>query len=49
MQNLPNFKYYPDPIKGGSISESEKTCEVCNKKRGYVRWTGMIRPESSEL
>ncbi len=34
MQNLPNFKYYPDPIKGGSISESEKTCEVCNKKRG---------------
>lgn len=34
--DLPQFKYHPDPLKTGSVVESEEICECCNKPRGYV-------------
>ena len=33
---LPKFTYFPDPIKVGSIEASEKSCECCGEKRGYI-------------
>ena len=34
--DLPHFKYHPDPIKTGSVKESDEPCECCEKARGYV-------------
>ena len=34
--DLPEFRYHPDPIATGSIVPSEETCECCGKERGYV-------------
>src|SRR5216683_2326627 len=33
---LPTFRYHPDPIRSGSIVESEKKCRCCRQVRGYV-------------
>lgn len=45
---LPKFKYHPDPIKTGSVVESEEFCECCGKKRGFIYKGSMYtrhRPE----
>lgn len=34
--DLPIFRYHPDPIRSGSIVESDVECECCGKSRGYV-------------
>ena len=34
--SLPTFRYHPDPIRSGSIVESEKKCRCCRQARGYV-------------
>lgn len=31
---LPTFKYHPDPVKSGSIQESETECLCCERQRG---------------
>lgn len=36
MLELPIFKYFPNPIKLGSISKSNITCECCKTNRGYI-------------
>lgn len=36
MADFPTFKYHPDPIKTGSVIESDMTCIVCEQKRGYI-------------
>jgi len=41
---LPNFKYHPDPIKTGSIEESDTICECCGESRGYI-YTGPVFSE----
>ena len=33
---LPTFKYNPNPIKLGVITEEETICPVCEKKRDFV-------------
>ena len=33
---LPKFKYHPDPIKTGSVVESDETCDCCQKQTGYI-------------
>jgi len=33
---LPKFKYNPNPIETECLEKSDKTCEICNKKRGYI-------------
>lgn len=33
---LPDFKYHPDPIGTGSIEKSENECLCCGVKRGYI-------------
>jgi uncharacterized protein CbrC (UPF0167 family) len=45
---LPEFKYFPDPIKAGSIEASEKECECCSKKRGYIYTGTMYTPNNVE-
>ena len=34
--NLPEYRYHPDPISTGSITESEATCRSCGQARGYI-------------
>src|SRR5215207_3366213 len=33
---LPTFKYHPDPLATGMVRESDETCVVCGRRRGYV-------------
>jgi uncharacterized protein CbrC (UPF0167 family) len=33
---LPDFRYHPDPLRTGSIKESDAVCIVCKQARGYV-------------
>ena len=33
---LPRFRYYPDPVAGGSVERSPKTCTACGQARGYI-------------
>ena len=41
---LPQFRYHPDPIRSGSIVESDKKCKCCRKARGYI-YTGPVYAE----
>jgi uncharacterized protein CbrC (UPF0167 family) len=34
--SLPAFKYHPDPVATGAVSESSETCACCGQARGYV-------------
>jgi uncharacterized protein CbrC (UPF0167 family) len=36
LEELPRFKYHPDPIKTGVIEKSDAICPCCNKARGYT-------------
>jgi uncharacterized protein len=36
---LPRFRYHPDPLGSGAISESDNACECCGEVRGYA-YTG---------
>ena len=36
MQQLPAFRYHPDPLDTGSIVPSDATCRSCGQPRGYV-------------
>lgn len=41
---LPTFRYHPDPVKSGSVVESDGECRVCGKSRGYI-YTGPVYSE----
>lgn len=34
--NLPFFRYHPDPVASGSISESGETCACCERSTGWI-------------
>ncbi len=34
--DLPIFTYNPHPLKNNCIIKSDKVCQVCNKKIGYI-------------
>jgi uncharacterized protein CbrC (UPF0167 family) len=34
--DLPIFRYHPDPIRSGSIAQSDAQCQCCGKERGYI-------------
>lgn len=36
MDALPTFPYHPDPLRTGSIRESDTECVRCGRSRGYV-------------
>ncbi len=36
MDELPFFKYHPDPLSTGAIVESDKVCICCGRVRGYI-------------
>jgi uncharacterized protein CbrC (UPF0167 family) len=36
MEPLPRFRYHPDPVGTGSVKESQKKCECCDRARGFV-------------
>lgn len=36
VNDLPNFKYHPDPLGTGSIQVSETECICCGQARGYI-------------
>jgi uncharacterized protein len=33
---LPTFRYHPDPVRSGSIVESDQACSSCGESRGYI-------------
>jgi uncharacterized protein CbrC (UPF0167 family) len=33
---LPSFRYHPDPVRSGSIVESDRKCRCCGVARGLV-------------
>ncbi|MFP5580131.1 MAG: CbrC family protein [Acidimicrobiia bacterium] len=35
-EQIPSFRYHPDPIATGSIVASDRECEVCHRSRGFV-------------
>jgi len=41
---LPVFKYHPDPVRSGSVRESQDKCKACGKARGYI-YTGPVYSE----
>jgi|SRR5215472_7796536 len=41
---LPVFRYHPDPIRSGSLVESDQACRACGKARGYL-YTGPVYAE----
>ncbi|MEL6149822.1 MAG: CbrC family protein [Chloroflexota bacterium] len=48
MEQLPTFRYHPDPIKTGSIVPSENACRVCGRKRGYIYAFSVYGPIETE-
>ncbi len=36
MENLPEFRYHPDPVATGAIVASDGECECCGRRRGYT-------------
>jgi uncharacterized protein CbrC (UPF0167 family) len=36
MPKLPKFLYHPNPLETGSIKQSDGTCIVCRKSRGFL-------------
>ncbi len=41
---LPTFRYHPDPLKSGSIVQSQAACRACGQARGYI-YTGPVYSE----
>jgi uncharacterized protein len=41
---LPKFKYHPDPVTTGVVQASEKSCVACGRARGYI-YTGPVYAE----
>ena len=35
-QEVPAFRYHPDPVGTGSVRPGDETCEVCGRARGHV-------------
>lgn len=35
-EELPRFRYYPDPVGGGSVEESAAVCGCCGRARGWI-------------
>jgi len=42
--NLPLFHYHPDPIRSGSVIESQARCRSCGTGRGFI-YTGPVYAE----
>jgi hypothetical protein len=48
LDQLPVFRYHSDPIRSGSLVESENVCKCCGKARGYV-YVGAPYSEEDDL
>ncbi len=44
MATLPVFLYHPEPIRSGSIIESDAKCKSCRQSRGFI-YTGPVYAE----
>ncbi len=42
---LPKFRYHPDPVRSGSLEESDKECVSCGQARGYI-YAGPVYTEA---
>ncbi len=40
-EQLPYFRYHPDPVATGAVIESDVTCVCCQKTRGYIYVAGV--------
>lgn len=41
---LPKFKYHPEPLRTGSLVQSDAVCVCCEKARGFI-YTGPVYSE----
>ena len=46
---FPSFKYHPNPILTGAITESDEVCECCEQSRGYVYTSTLYSPEEVDF
>jgi uncharacterized protein CbrC (UPF0167 family) len=46
--NLPVFKYHPDPISTGSVTQSDANCRCCGEIRGYIYTSSIYCSEDLE-
>jgi uncharacterized protein CbrC (UPF0167 family) len=42
--DVPSFRYHPDPVRSGSIQQSDATCDCCGQQRGAI-YTGPVYSE----
>lgn len=42
---LPTFRYYPNPVRSGSMEPSDEPCSICGQVRGYL-YTATVYDES---
>jgi len=35
-EDLPSFRYHPDPVETGSVAPSEAACLCCGRARGFI-------------
>jgi uncharacterized protein CbrC (UPF0167 family) len=48
-ENLPTFKYHPDPLSTGSVRvDTDTPCLGCNRIRGYI-YTGPVYAERNVI
>jgi uncharacterized protein len=36
MEPLPTFRYHPDPVRTGAVTNSNTTCICCGEVRGFI-------------
>lgn len=41
MDDLPRFKYHPDPVQSGVVKKSGAVCVSCSRARGWI-YTGPV-------
>ena len=41
VEDLPAFKYHPDPVRTGAVLRSSTACACCGRARGYIYVAGV--------
>ena len=44
--DLPNFRYFADPVASGAIGPSENVCSCCSERRGLA-YLGNVHPRAA--
>lgn len=48
LDDLPSFRYHPDPVLNGTFGRSDDACESCGLRRGWIYSGKIDGPEEIE-